>query len=366
MDALAGGPVSVSRRAAHTNNFDALRLMAALMVIHGHGWVLSGSEGPGLWAVPFARVGLDVFFSISGFLVTTSWERDRRLGSFLGKRALRIFPGLAACVLVSAFVLGPAVTTLPVAAYLGDAATWRYLANVALYAELHLPGVFAGLRESGAVNGSLWSLLPEFACYLTVPLFAALPIRWRPLGLAVGALLSGCAGLWMFTVPGAPDLSIYHLELRYALVEAPFFLVGAALALVERRVGGRLWRADLCLLAFSGNYVISAWFGTWNLPFEWFTLPYLVLACGRMSLPFVRRFARFGDLSFGMYLYAFPIQQLVILLWPGVDYPVLLCVALTVPAAWLSWHLVERPAIRLRRALDLSPLPEQAAPAALG
>jgi peptidoglycan/LPS O-acetylase OafA/YrhL len=76
------------------NNFDALRVIAALMVIYGHGCVLSGGRGPGLWGEPFARAGLDIFFSISGYLVTGSWERTPRIGPFLAKRGRRIFPGL--------------------------------------------------------------------------------------------------------------------------------------------------------------------------------------------------------------------------------------------------------------------------------
>ncbi len=338
------------RREAHSNNLDALRVFAALMVVHGHGWVLTGGPGPGLWAVPFARVGLDVFFAISGYLVTSSWDRDRRPGTFLIKRALRIFPGLIACVLATMFVLGPVFTTLPLTHYLTAGGTLAYLGNIALLSELYLPGVFAGLREGGAVNGSLWSLLPEFACYLTVPLFALLPAQTRLVALIVAAVACGTAGLMLF-YGEIPALTLYHLDLRYALVEVPFFFMGAALFLLERRFGAPMWRADLCIMAFSGNYVISAWLDWWNLPFEWVTLPYMVLAFGRMSLPVVRRAARFGDLSFGLYLYAFPVQQAVLATWPDTEYKVLLCAVLTVPLAWLSWHLVERPALRWRRRL---------------
>ena len=358
--------MTAARKDGAGNNFDALRLMAALMVIHGHGWVLSGFEGPGLWGVPFARVGLDVFFSISGYLVTASWERAPQVRSFLLKRALRIFPGLVACVLLTAFVLGPLMTRLPLSAYLTHPTTISYLANVALLNELYLPGVFDAMREGGAVNGSLWSLLPEFACYLSVPLFALVPARRRPLALAAIASLSGIAGLVLFYFHGAPALDVYHLDLRYAFVEAPFFLVGSALRLLDRRLGEPLWRADACLLFFSGNYFISAWFDWWNLPFEWFTLPYMVLAFGRLSLPVVRQAARFGDLSYGMYLYAFPVQQMVLALWPQAGLPVLLCTVLTIPLALLSWKLVERPAIRWRQALTRSAPPEQAPQASTG
>ncbi len=341
--------MNVSRR----NNFDFLRLMAALMVIHGHGWNMTGGVGPGLWGVPFARVGLDVFFSISGYLVTGSWERTPRLGPFLAKRALRIFPGLAACVLATIVIVGPLTTTLPIAEYLQRNETWRYLLNIALRLQLFLPGVFVDLPEPRAVNGSLWSLAPEFMCYLTVPLIAVAAWR-RPIArcwaLASLAVAIGGTGLYMFEGAGAPDPSIYGIALKYALVEVPFFFVGGALALLAPRVAG-LWRADLCLLFFTLNYVISSWFDWWNLPFEWLTLPYMVICFGRMSLPVVRGAGRFGDISYGMYLYAFPMQQLILTLWPGLAFPVLTCVVLTACVAYLSWHMVEYPAMRgLRRA----------------
>lgn len=331
------------------NNFDALRVMAALMVIHGHGWVLAGFQGPGLWGVPFGRVGLDVFFSISGYLVTASWERTPRLPAFLAKRVLRIFPGLAACVLLTVLVMGPLATRLPLADYATDHRTFLYLANIALLNELFLPGVFEGMGERGAVNGSLWSLLPEFACYLSVPLLAVVAGRRRPAVLAVLAFLIGGLGVYLFYGYAGPAPRLYNVDLKYAFVEVPFFFIGGALQLLERRFGDRLWRADACLLFFSGNYFISTWFGWWNLPFEWLTVPYMVLCFGRMSLPVIRRAGRFGDLSFGLYLYAFPVQQLVLAFLPGAAFPVLLCTAITAGLAFLSWHLVERPALRLRR-----------------
>lgn len=354
--------MTVVRVRDHANNLDALRVFAALMVIHGHGSVLSGAPGAGIWGVPFARVGLDVFFSVSGYLVTASWERNPQLGTFLFKRAMRIFPGLIACVLATVLVLGPLLTALPLGEYLQSRETAAYLGNIVLFSELYLPGVFTGLREHGAVNGSLWSLLPEFACYLTVPLFALMARRFRVAALAGAALLFGAAGLAMFLGALTP-ISLSHLDLRYALVEVPFFLVGAELYLLDRRFGDTLWRADICLLFFSGNYIISAWLDWWNLPFEWFTLPYMVLAFGRMSLPIVRRTARFGDFSYGLYLYAFPVQQAVLSVWPQAEYPVLLCTVLTLPLAALSWHFVEKPALawRGRRAASAA---EQAPPAA--
>lgn len=333
----------------YSNNFDALRVFAALMVIHGHGWALSGESPSGLWGVPFARVGLDIFFSISGYLIISSWVRNPQFVSFLVKRVMRIFPGLIACVLLTTLVLGPAMTSIPLKEYFISAQTVGYLSNIVFFGQLYLPGLFTGLRDGGAVNGSLWSLLPEFACYLSIPLFAFIAARYRTFALITAAVICGSIGLAMFYGRSEPIIvSFYRLDLRYALVEVPFFLVGAALYRLDQRYGELFWRADLCLLFFCGNYLITAYFDWWNIPFEWLTLPYMVLAFGRMSMPLLHRASRFGDLSYGLYLYAFPVQQAVMAIWPNAHYPVLLCTMLTVPLALLSWHLVERPALRWR------------------
>ena len=137
----------------HDNNFDALRLFAAGMVIYGHGWILSTDTGPGFWGVPFARIGLDIFFAISGYMVTGSWVRTPRLGPFLTKRALRIFPGLIACVLATAYIMGPRLTRLPVWEYLHNGNVLKYLENIRLFQRLYLPGVFEDCGSGGRSTG---------------------------------------------------------------------------------------------------------------------------------------------------------------------------------------------------------------------
>ncbi len=329
------------------NNFDALRLFAAFLVIYGHGCDLTGGADPGLWGVPLARLGLDIFFSVSGFLVTTSWEREPHLPTFLAKRALRIFPGLTACVFVTAFLLGPAVSALPPGEYFPSSGTYAYLANIALYAEQRLPGVFTSLRGHGAVNGSLWSLFPEWLCYLTVPLFALLKPRPRAWALLLVALACGGVGVLMFLAPPDRAIVFYGASLQYVLVQMPLFLIGGLLGLVPSRLG-LLGRSDLCLLFLAMNFGISTWFGWWSLPIEWLTLPYMAISFGLLSLPGLNRIGRFGDVSYGLYLYAFPVQQLLLHLWSSIEAPILACTVLTLLPALLSWHLVEKRALRLK------------------
>ncbi len=348
---------------APPNNFDALRLYAALMVIYGHGFNITGGIGPGLWGVPFARVGLDIFFAISGYLVTASWDRVPDLRTFLLKRALRVMPGLIACVGATAFVLGPLATLLPFKQYITNGNTWKYLENIGLYQQLYLPRVFEGLHYPRIVNGSLWSLLPEVLCYLTVPLFALLPTGLRLKALGVGAVLLGSLGLYLFQGYSGPAIVVYNADLKYMLVQFPFFFAGALLRLLERP-GRELYRADVALLCFALNWSVASWFDWWNVPVEWVTLPYMVICFGRMSMPVLRRAARFGDLSYGTYLYAFPVQQSVLYFLPGTPYPIVLCALFTLPLAFLSWHLVEKPALAWKPQGRLRPRAAERLPAA--
>ncbi len=328
------------------NNFDALRVFAALVVLYGNGWVLTGGPGRGLWGAPFARVGLDLFFAISGYLVTGSWERTPRLGAFLLKRVLRIFPGLIACVLATILIIGPLATSLPLRWYVLNKLTVKYVANVALYLQLWLPGVFQGQQWNGAVNPMLWTLVPGLLCCLSVPLLARLPWRSRARVLSAGAVL--CASAALFLPDGYErrlPAHLAHVLGRDVLIEVPFFLVGALLRWLEERARG-LWRADLAMLFFAANWIAATWIESWDIVVEWVTLPYMAACFGRMSAPLMGDVGRLGNPSYGLYLYAFPIQQLIVARMPTDPHPILTCAALTVPVAFLSWHLVERPALR--------------------
>ena len=330
----------------HRNNFDALRLLGAFMVVVGHGEMLTGQRISVLWGIQASHVGLDIFFAISGYLVTDSFERAPAIRGFFAKRALRIFPGLIVCVLASMFVLGPVLTTLPLRTYFASHNTWKYIENIVLWAQLYLPGVFNGAPLGGAVNGSLWSLTPEFICYLTVPLLALLPWMLRIIGLAVAAVCLGALSLWLFTYQVNVGHYVWNADAKYMLAEMPFFFIGGLLRMVQARLPG-LFRGDFAIIALLSNYVVSSIWGSWNVPFEWFTLTYAVISFGLMRTPILQDAARFGDLSYGLYIYAFPAQQWIIRHWLG-QAPILRCVAISLVLALLSWHVVEQPALRLK------------------
>ena len=134
-------------------------MVGAFLVIYGHCYVLKGMpERHFLSWLPLGPLGVYIFFTISGYLVVDSWRRDPSLWRFAARRSLRIFPGLAVCVLLSAFVLGPILTPLPLRTYFTHSQVTDYLANIVLDIHYSLPLVFATNPYPHVVNGSLWSL----------------------------------------------------------------------------------------------------------------------------------------------------------------------------------------------------------------
>jgi peptidoglycan/LPS O-acetylase OafA/YrhL len=336
-------PVDVARR---HNNFDALRLLAAIGVVVGHAYVLTGRPDD-LWFVAGIAphyLGVAVFFAISGWLITGSWERTRSVPQFVWSRALRILPLLWVVVLASVLVLGPLVTTLAPGAYASAAGTWHYLLNLVMLPADGLPGVFETVPYPGVVNGSLWTLRAEVLCYAAVLVLGLAPRRVQTAGfvvLTLGAVALASAG----------DVRVAGASLTAAGEVWAYFGVAALARLhLPRRLlhpGAALLVAALCVA------VAPAVGPQWSVRLSWLAVPYVVLSVGLASWPGVRRAARFGDLSYGMYLWAFPVQQLLVR--AAGPLPVALDVALVVvPCALLafaSWHLVEHPAMAARRRL---------------
>ena len=140
------------------------------------------------WGTPIAVFGVCIFFGISGYLVTDSWLRTPVLPVFVWKRFLRIWPALFVVVVLTTFVFGPLVTRIPLTDYFSSAQTWGYLGNAAFVFVPGLPGVFDAPPLAGFVNGPLWSLPVEVACYGTVPLSCLLASKVRVPLLCAGAV----------------------------------------------------------------------------------------------------------------------------------------------------------------------------------
>lgn len=330
------------------NNLNAVRLAAAAMVLYGHSFVFLGLPEPRFlsWA-PLGPIGVFIFFSISGYLVSESWDRDPNLLRFFQRRLLRILPGLAVCIVLTVLVLGPLLTTLPLKEYFSHRYTWGYLQNIALHIVYYLPGVFEHLRVPNAVNGSLWSLPVEFLMYCVVAIVGVLHgNRWIIALLAVSSVTISV--LWAQVTSEMPV--IYNFDLRQVFICGAYFWVGACIYKFGLKKHLTLSAGMLAMLAM---LCLEPW--TRQLAIvSYALLPIAVLAFGFAYSPWLGRFTGYGDYSYGIYIYAFPVQQTVVYLWPqiGIGLYLLICGVASFVLAALSWHLIEH------RALAYKPRPQ--------
>lgn len=339
------------RQRKRVNNFDGLRLLAASAVLVGHAVPLTGrGDPPTIAGVPFFDLAVYAFFSMSGFLIATSWVDRPQAWSFFRRRTLRIFPALIAVVVLCVFALGPAFTTLRTSEYFASADTWTYLSNVTLMASYDLPGVFED-NPIGVVNGSLWTLGPEFICYLLVLAVGLGAGRWAHASasrfrlvsyLVLGSSLGSTALLF-------PTLGKGIVSAALAMV---YFFAAAALAEIAHG------RGRLPLWPLPGLFIV--WAASWYLvpgsfvALGWLVFPYVLIAIGQVSLPLFRRAARFGDASYGIYLWAFPVQQAVWLILPNVPLAINISIVAVTAAlfGYASWHLIEKRALAFARRKD--------------
>lgn len=308
------------------NNLDALRLAAAAAVIVSHAWPLALGAGTAepLEALTGHSLGgwaLALFFFLSGLLIPESAAR-RTTAAFWTARARRLLPGLAGALvatLVLAALTGGEVTPARAAAYLA-----RGLTLVSL--EHHIPGAFPGNPMAGTVNGPLWSLAHEVAAYTLCLLAVRSGLMARlPLALPVLAL-----ALW--AAQGLP---------ARAATFAPLFLA-FSLGMTAWRFRARWPVSPALALALA----LAA-------PLGW---PLAVAALGQAALVLGFRTRPLGlkaDLSFGLYLYGWPVAQTVLHVLPGIGAPALAGLSLlaTLPLAAMSWQAIERPALRLKPAV---------------
>ncbi|WP_438826802.1 acyltransferase family protein [Pseudomonas lopnurensis] len=330
------------------NNFDFLRFFAASLVVVGHSYWLSGRgmvEPVRLFSGSYdtADIAVHLFFVMSGFLIAGSWLNSRSALDFAAKRALRIFPALIVAVLFSVLVVGPLATNLPLGQYLSSGKTFGYLGNMALFTQFHLPGVFTANPFPDTVNGSVWTLPYETLMYATVLLLGLLKLFGGRVALLVLLVLFA---VHFYLIPG---LDLQNDLLWKFTRLGIFFYFGMVLYLYRWYVPWN-WRIALALLALT---LLSARTELWQ-PLHALTLPYLTLYVAHLKIPRLSGFGKYGDFSYGIYIFSFPIQQLI-MHWTGPSIPLPLFMALGLLAsilmAVLSWHLIEAPALALKRYL---------------
>ena len=326
------------------NNLDFVRLVAAGMVLYGHSFALLGIKEPLFLSwLPLGPLGVYIFFTISGYLVSESWDRDPHLARFFARRLLRIVPGLVVCIALSVLVLGPLMTTLALRDYFSSKYTWGYFQNILLHIVYYLPGVFEHNKIPNAVNGSIWSLPVEFLMYIVVATVGLVSkSRWLSLILAIGSAVI-CLN---WAQVSSEMLVVYNFDLRQAFICGTYFWVGACFYKFALRAHLSLTVGMLALFAM---ICLEPWTRALALA-TWVLLPVVVLTFGFAQSSTLSRLTRSGDYSYGIYIYAFPIQQTVAVLLPdlGIGTYILMCLLSSLILAILSWHLVERTALAFK------------------
>lgn len=336
----------------HTNNFNVLRLAAAWLVLFSHSFPLTASREPFAKVFGYLTGGdiaVSTFFLISGYLVTRS-ALARPLLDFAMARALRILPALAVVVVFDILVIGLLFTTLTLAEYFTHPWTVRHLGNIYVYGlSSRLPGTFESLPNH-SVNGSLWTLPLEVSMYIIIGALAALGMRSRSFALAFVALFAIALAVatvhfglgWGQRGPRIlPSVQAFPF-LRYGFL----FFLGAAFVHWREKIPlrGDIAIGACALLALSAFVPLGA-------VLYYVALPYLVfyIALATPAVPILRNV----DLSYGMYLFAFPVQQSIVQIagkgigpwWLAIS-----ATAVVVSFAMLSWHMVEKPALALKDA----------------
>lgn len=331
------------------NNFNLIRMTAAssVLVSHafplalGHGAVepLSAYVGRSLGSVAVA-----IFFVISGFLITRSFDRRKDVSEWFAARIMRLWPGLIVVIALTVLVLGPIVTTLSTAEYFEHWRTFTYvIRNLTLgMLQYWLPGVFENNPFGPPINGSLWTLFHEVVCYMGVFIAGIFGLlRARTLFTVLFLVYLGVYGAYYLVEPVHSKLDAFR-DLSYPFVLGMLFYVWRD----RLRLGyGAL--AALCLIAwlmrdtpiFDGVFVAA--------------LAYGAFVIGYVPGGVVRHYNKLGDYSYGMYVYAFPVQQTTMHFAGDIGPYANMAIAfpITLIFAVASWYLVEKPALDRRHAV---------------
>jgi peptidoglycan/LPS O-acetylase OafA/YrhL len=341
------------------NNFNLIRFIAAFGVLLSHSYSLvlgSGETEPvrQLIGMSFGQIAVDIFFISSGFLIANSLFVKKDLTNFLWARFLRIYPGLFVALIFCVFVVGMYFTSYPVGKYLTDSQTYIFFfKNAVLFfgEEQSLPGVFETLPWPGVVNGSLWTLPFEVKAYCLLVLFSVVIHR---LVIWSEGLLSEYLFYLLIPLLGMLIYIVNHfytfLPISYFTYEDfrlySLFFIGTACYIFKDKLilSKSFFYVALFALLLSTIHT-DMFFIIYNI-----CIFYVVFYIAYIPKGGIRKFNQYGDYSYGIYIYAWPVQQSVVALIPNINV-LELCVysfAVTLLLSYFSWNYIEKKALKFK------------------
>jgi peptidoglycan/LPS O-acetylase OafA/YrhL len=296
------------------NNFTFLRFLAASFVVFSHSHKILGINREPIKTIlgcDFGTFGVSIFFIISGYLITQSWIKNPDAINFLRNRFLRIFPALFCCLIITTLFLGPALTSLNFSEYINSPQTYAYLFKGFIFQfEFHLPGLFKNNLHETRVNGSLWTLPTEVFCYFGVLIFGFSKLINKRLFVLIFTL---ALILLFFLVINNPFALKYQsllpqiLSDKYTFANGIYFLCGSLFFLYKDAI---FFKKHL-LFSMTFLYLVSANTIFYKLV-SFGTLPYIVLYFALATkVKILKDFGKTTDLSYGIYIYSYPIQQTI-------------------------------------------------------
>jgi peptidoglycan/LPS O-acetylase OafA/YrhL len=332
------------------NALDSLRLVFSILVIFSHCWPLAlgpGNEDPlhllSRSQVSFGYLSVDSFFIMSGFLITASALRSPSIGNYFQKRIARIFPAYIVISILAICVIAPLADSHWSVSLLHRLRNFVF--DVVFLRGPYLKNAFPSNPFSGPWNGSLWTIQCEFLCYIGLAFMLVIGVLRQRLLILLTLAVSLLAGFFWF----------YHrnLDASQSMIDhwcrlGPCYLAGVVFYLYRDRIrlSGRL--AILAVVAlFAALFIAPAWEVTFPIAGS-----YLIFVVAFQQWVKLPNLGRFGDFSYGTYLYAFPVQQLLVRYFPSLRSPWVLFMPstfITLILAVMSWYLVERRFLRPAR-----------------
>lgn len=340
--------MSQLNRQNRTNNFNLLRLTFAVLVLLSHSFELvDGDRSRELLTsvfhtLTFGELAVDGFFLLSGYLIVQSWQLSPRIDSFLKKRILRIYPGFIVASIICTFVVAPLGSILE--SYPFRFTTWQFVENTLNFGNPLTGEIFLG-QYYPQVNGVLWTISWEAKCYiavLAIGLVGGVKNRRIWLGLTLAALMVFLCQKFGLVLKVNGSAFAREDAARFASL----FFVGGSFYLYRDKIKFekmQLVASTLLLVGLMFNNHVAelalAIFGG-----------YLLFYFAFMPSPFLSGFLKFPDVSYGVYLYGWPIQKLVLWYFPSTQPWTLFafssCAALV--CGLISWYVIEKPFLKLK------------------